>query len=428
MYSVGECFRNALLRDDSGLEAPAEMYGGRDSSTSRYDIGSNGIVFTARDPSPDPTKPQFATASDVYFVAVEDWYSPPAAQPVKIVLQGDDALGAVSNPRFSPDGSMVAYLKRLFSNEADVKMFMGHVGSEASFDVWKMVIGSSWDLVPEEFEYALHGGSMFITADNCGRVSLFELELRHGARPKLVSDHGSVRGYYSFMDGQGRYKLLVSGSSHVESSFYALYDPASSSKSVVVSTAARYGQKMGLSPHQVADIWFEGSEDTCVQAWMLKPSNFDDEKKWPLVVMVHGGPESAWHDEWHWRWNAALWAEQGYIVVQPNITGSTGFGVAFTGGIYNQWGGRPYQDLVNCVEHLATVPYIDMDRAVVAGGSYGGYMVNWILGQPLAKKVHIPIPPARRQSISLTRAPSSKQPYPTTPSSTSATRISTATS
>jgi dipeptidyl aminopeptidase/acylaminoacyl peptidase len=387
IYSVAEDFKNAVV--DSALEAPSEMYGGRDSPADRYDIGKQGIIFTARNPNPEPTEPQYLTASDVYFVPIDNWYKPPASKPVKVVLQSDNALGTVSNPRFSPDGSMVAYLKRMFSNEADVRLFMGHVGSRASFDVWKMVIGSSWDLVPESFEYALHGGSMFMTADNCGRLSLFELELRHGARPRLVSDHGSVHAHYSFLDELGRYKLLASASSLVETSIYTLYDPLLNSKPVVVSAAARFGQKMGLSSNQVSEVWFEGSEDTCVQAWLLKPSNFDEEKKWPLVLMIHGGPESAWHDEWHWRWNAALWAEQGYIVVQPNITGSTGFGVAFTNGIYNQWGGRPYQDLVNCMEHLSTVSYIDMDRAVVAGGSYGGYMVNWILGQQFAKKVRL---------------------------------------
>jgi dipeptidyl aminopeptidase/acylaminoacyl peptidase len=363
------------------------MYGGLESSASRYDIGSNGVVFTARDPRSDPTKPQLQIDSDVYSVLIEDWSKPPGSKPVKVRLQGDDEPGMASNPRFSPDGSMVAYLKRHFSCDADVKLYMGHVASQASFDLWKMVIGSSWDLVPESFEYAPHGGSLFVTADNCGRFSLFELELRHGVRPRLLSEQGSVRGHYSFVDAQGRCKLLVSASSHVETSCYTIHDTAEGTKPVVVSPATRHGQKMGLSPDQVSEVWFEGSEDTCVQAWMLKPSNFDDKKKWPLVLMIHGGPESAWHDEWSMRWNAALWAEQGYVVVQPNIAGSTGFGVPFTNGKNNQWGGRPYQDLVKCMEHLSTVPSIDMDRAVVAGASYGGYMVNWILGQPLAKKV-----------------------------------------
>ncbi|OIW32555.1 prolyl oligopeptidase [Coniochaeta ligniaria NRRL 30616] len=383
-YSIAENFQNVAI--DSGLEVPSDMYGGRDSPTDRYDLGSQGIVFTARDPNPDPTKPQYLTASDVYFVPIEDWNKRPASNPVKVVLQSDNALGTVSNPRFSPDGTMVAYLKRLFSNEADVRLFMGHVGSQASFDVWKMVIGSSWDLVPESLEYAPHGQSMFITADNCGRFSLFELELQHGARPRAVATENSVRGHYSFQDEKGDLKLLVSASSHVETSIYTIYDPILDVKPLVVSAATRFGRKLGLSSDQVSEMWFEGSEETFFQAWMLKPSNFDENKKWPLVLMIHGGPEDAFRDAWHWRWNAALWAEQGYVVVQPNFTGSTGFGVAFTNGIYNQWGGRPFQDLVNCMEHLSQVSYIDMDRAVVAGGSYGGYMVNWILGQPFAKK------------------------------------------
>jgi dipeptidyl aminopeptidase/acylaminoacyl peptidase len=86
------------------------------------------------------------------------------------------------------------------------------------------------------------------------------------------------------------------------------------------------------------------------------------------------------------QWNSAVWAEQGFVVIQPNPTGSVGFGKKFRAGVYNNWGGRPYQDLVNCMDHLKKVPYLDHDRAVLAGASYGGYMVNWINGHPLAKR------------------------------------------
>ncbi|KAB5540377.1 prolyl oligopeptidase [Coniochaeta sp. 2T2.1] len=387
-YSVSETFHNAVR--GSGLEAPCDMYDATASGspTDRYDICPTGIIFCARDPDFRSLKPQLQRASDVYFVPVDDWGQPPAVQPVKVALQADNGLGEVSNPRFSPDGSMVAYLKRSYSNEADNRLFMGHVGSLASFDVWKMVIGSSWDLVPEAFEYRPNGQSMFVTADNCGRMSLFELELRHGARPRLITKDGSVRGHYSFHDAEGDLKLLVSSSSHVESSTYIVHDPSSLNQEepVTISTATGSGAKISLSPSQVEEIWFEGSEENCIQAWLLKPRRFDGKKKWPLVLMVHGGPQGACRDEWQWRWHAALWAEQGYVVVQPNFTGSTGFGIEFTEAIYNQWGGRPYRDVVHCMEHLARIPYVDVDRAVVAGGSYGGYMVNWILGQPLAKK------------------------------------------
>jgi dipeptidyl aminopeptidase/acylaminoacyl peptidase len=383
-YAITGNFQNAVK--GSGLEAPQDMYGGRDSATDRFDIGPLGIIFAARDPQPQPAKPQYMTASDVYFTPIRSWSEPPTSEPAKVVLPDDHALGVASNPRFSPDGTMVAYLKHPFSNEADVRLFMGHVAAQAFFDVFKMVIGSSWDLVPDSFEYAPDGQSMFVMADSYGRFSVFELELHHGAKPRILTTESSVAGYHSFRDGNGDLKLLVSASSLVESSIYTIIDPVLNSQPLIVSTAIK-PQKLGLSRNQISEIWFEGADDICIQAWVTKPSNFDDHKKWPLVLMVHGGPEDAFRDHWHMRWNAVVWAEQGYIVVQPNFTGSTGFGPEFTSRIYNQWGGRPYQDLVNCMEYLSKISYIDVNRAVVAGGSYGGYMVNWILGQSFAKKV-----------------------------------------
>ena len=96
---------------------------------------------------------------------------------------------------------------------------------------------------------------------------------------------------------------------------------------------------------------------------------------------------SAWLDEWSTRWNAAVFAERGYVVVLPNPTGSTGFGQDFVNGVKNSWGGLPYQDLVACFDYMAaSLDYVDTDHAIAMGASYGGYMVNWIMGQPFAKR------------------------------------------
>ncbi len=377
----------------TALEAPASMYEPGDPS-GNYDIGPKGVIFVAGDPV--PSRPQYHGTSDVYFVPLESWTQPPMYKPTKLVLQNESSVGVAANPRFSPDGTMIAYLKTPISNIADTRLLMSHVGSLASFDVWRLVLGSSWDLVPQSFEYAPHGESLFITADDCGRRSLFELELQHQAQPRPLTRNPSVAGFYPLKNGHDDLQLLVSASSMVESRVYTVIDTTQKAEPRIVSTSTRHGMKLDLSHGQVSEIWFEGSENTCIQAWMVKPRNFDASKKWPVVLQLHGGPEDAARDEWSWRWNNAVWAEQGYIMVSPNFTGSVGFGIDFTTGIFGQWGGRPYLDLVNCMEYLATIPFIDMDRAVVAGGSYGGYLVNWILGQPLAKKVRsypLPLPP-----------------------------------
>lgn len=120
---------------------------------------------------------------------------------------------------------------------------------------------------------------------------------------------------------------------------------------------------------------------------MVKPSTFDPSKKYPLAYLIHGGPQGAWNDQWSTRWNPAVFAEQGYVVITPNPTGSTGYGQAFTDAIKESWGGRPYEDLVAGFEYIkSNLSYVDTDRAVALGASYGGYMMNWMQGHALGKE------------------------------------------
>ena len=118
-------------------------------------------------------------------------------------------------------------------------------------------------------------------------------------------------------------------------------------------------------------------EDTQMQMWILKPPGFDDSKKWPVVYLVHGGPQGAWDDGWSFRWNPELWAAQGYVIVMPNPRGSTGFGQKFTDEISGDWGGKCYRDLVAGIEYVEKLPYVDSKRIATAGASFGGYMQNW---------------------------------------------------
>lgn len=126
---------------------------------------------------------------------------------------------------------------------------------------------------------------------------------------------------------------------------------------------------------------FKSFDGTTVQGWILTPPGFSAEKKWPTIYIVHGGPQGIWGDEFHYRWNMELFAAPGYVVVAINPRGSTGFGQAFTDGVNGDWGGKPYKDIMTGVDYtLKTYPFIDKERIGVAGASYGGYMVNWIIG------------------------------------------------
>jgi dipeptidyl aminopeptidase/acylaminoacyl peptidase len=120
-----------------------------------------------------------------------------------------------------------------------------------------------------------------------------------------------------------------------------------------------------------------GAGGTPMQMWILKPPGFDAKKKWPLAFLVHGGPQGAWEDSWSFRWNAQIWAAQGYVVALPNPRGSTGFGQQYVDEISGDWGGKCYEDLMAGLAHLEKQPWIDRERMAAAGASFGGYMMNW---------------------------------------------------
>lgn len=127
-------------------------------------------------------------------------------------------------------------------------------------------------------------------------------------------------------------------------------------------------------------VWFEGANKAKVQMWIFKPPFFDAKKKYPLVYMIHGGPQGAWGNSWSYRWNPQLWAAQGYVVACPNPRGSTGFGQKFTDEISRDWGGKVYTDIMNGLASMENQPYINTKNMAAAGASYGGYMMNWLNG------------------------------------------------
>jgi dipeptidyl aminopeptidase/acylaminoacyl peptidase len=132
---------------------------------------------------------------------------------------------------------------------------------------------------------------------------------------------------------------------------------------------------------ELEEVWVENPNDkTRIHSFVVKPPGFNARQKYPLLVLIHGGPQGAWGHGWSYRWNPQVFAGAGFVVVMPNPRGSTGYGQKFTDDINQDWGGRPYEDIMAVVDHMAAQPYVDGERMAAAGGSYGGYMVNWLLG------------------------------------------------
>ncbi len=245
-----------------------------------------------------------------------------------------------------------------------------------------------WDRSPSSIWFTPNG-SLLAIAEEYGFAKLFIFTRPslavNGAEPRSLTSTGYISNCRPLLDG----RIFVSGSTLVDNSFYALVDPllplagsgTADNFMFWTSSNSNSGNKFGLSPNQVSSIWTPASNKKIrkeVHAIVVKPSNFDHDRKYPVAYLIHGGPQGSWADNWSTRWNPAVFAEQGYIVVAPNPTGSTGYGQEFTDSIRRNWGGDPYQDIVNCFEWVGeNMPEADNDRAVALGASYGGYMMNW---------------------------------------------------
>ena len=139
-----------------------------------------------------------------------------------------------------------------------------------------------------------------------------------------------------------------------------------------------------LDDHQMTpleEFWVDGAGGAKVHSFMVRPPNFTPARKYPVLMLIHGGPQGFWGHGWTYRWNAQVFAAAGYVVVMPNPRGSTGYGQKFVDEINNDWGGRAFEDIMAVADHMASaVPWADGGKMTAAGGSYGGYMIDWILG------------------------------------------------
>lgn len=375
---------NALK--DTHLESPIPAFGGSD----HFDISSAGIAFVAKDPTLDPA---INTKTDVYFLPVSSFSAPSSSNLQKVEVGGLE--GASSGPVFSPDGVAAAFLqmkKNGYESDKNRIILIPNIRkSSTAIELLKSSDGKGlWDRSPSVISWSQDGKRLYLQAEENGKGLLFQLDISSDLTevnqlPRPLTDAGYVSDVRPLSATSS--SLFVSSTDLVDNSFYTIINPSTPRDSRLISSNSRNGTSFGLSKNQVSDIWFKGSGDYKVHAWVVKPSEFNESKRYPLAYFVHGGPQGAWGDQWSTRWNPAVFAEQGYVVIAPNPTGSTGYGQAFCDAIQMSWGGLPYEDLVNGFSYIReNLSYIDTSRAVALGASYGGYMINWIQGHPLGRE------------------------------------------
>jgi dipeptidyl aminopeptidase/acylaminoacyl peptidase len=291
-----------------------------------------------------------------------------------------DNLAADGSPRFSPDGKWLVYRSQKKAGyEADRwDLKLVQVSADGKFDSGAALVLTGAALDRSVGDYAWFSpGVVYFAADNNGATSLYSLDVASRGRAPTEIESIKPRGLMgslSVCPATGGVVATVSRLSNPNEVFLIPGDKPA----VNLSKAnAKLLDELDLPRPESVLVDVEGAK---MQMWLLKPPGFDPNKKWPLVYLVHGGPQGAWEDGWSFRWNPETWAAQGYVVALPNPRGSTGFGQKFCDDISGDWGGKCYDDLMKGVAYLEKLPYIDTDRMASAGASFGGYMMNWFQG------------------------------------------------
>ncbi len=278
--------------------------------------------------------------------------------------------GFDGNPVYSPDGRYIAYHAQLTpAYESDrwrVMLFNRQTGKildlSENFDRWAMALAWSAD-----------SKTIYFLAENETLQPVYAMEPRAGATPRKVLDGFNAEFEFS-EDGK---TLVTTRSSLTQPN--EIFVSAADGSGLKQLTHANDAILANVEMNEPESFWFEGAEGTKVQALLIRPPKFSASQKYPALVLLHGGPQTMWSNDWGYRWNAQVFSGAGYVTLMINRRGSTGYGQKFTDEITNDWGGKAYFDIMKGIDAaIAKYPYIDKSRLAAAGGSYGGYMADWL--------------------------------------------------
>ena len=278
--------------------------------------------------------------------------------------------GFDGNPTYSPDGKYIAYHAQLTAQyEADrwrVTLYDRKSGKAEN-------LSEGFDRSAANLSWSPDSKWIYFLAENETLQPLYVMEAHAGATPKKVVD--GYNSVYSFSaDGKTLVTEMTSLTTPAE-----LFVAAGDGGGLKQLTHQNDAMLANLDMNAPEKFWFESADNTKVEAMLLKPPQFDSGKKYPMIVLLHGGPQTMWSDAWGYRWNAEVFSAAGYVTLMINRRGSTGYGHKFTDEITNDWGGRAYVDVTKGIDAaIAKYPFIDKTRLAAAGGSYGGYMADWL--------------------------------------------------
>jgi dipeptidyl aminopeptidase/acylaminoacyl peptidase len=343
------------LTQGANYDVPPDERGGPDDLN--FSPDSKEICFTAVTDKVEA----ISTNGDLFTVPVS------GGEPKRITSQP----GFDGNPVYSPDGKYIGYHAQLTAGyEADRWRVMLYDRSSGKIDN----LSEGFDRSATGLVWSADSKSILFIAENETLQPIYSLTLGAASQPAKVVAESFNTSLSLSKDG----KTLA-------------FERISLTMPAEIFAASSDGSNVRQLSHQNAELlstlemnapetfWFEGAGGTKVQAMLIRPPQFDATKKYPLLVLLHGGPQTMWSNAWSYRWNAEVFSGAGYVTLMINRRGSTGYGQKFTDEITNDWGGKAYIDVMNGVDYsVKKYPFIDGNRMAAAGGSYGGYMANWI--------------------------------------------------
>lgn len=319
---------------------------------------SKELAFTSNHDKVEAT----STNADVWLVSIRGGN----ARNITVANHGYDG-----SPQFSPDGRFIAYRSQVtpgYESDRFRLMLYDRKTNRARS------ITEALDSNVDEFTFASDNQTIYLTAEERGRAPIYSVSVNGGAVKKVLAEgfNSDVK-----LTKDGRSFVFARSSMRKPSEIYRANIDGSGATALTMTNDAL------LAPFNLKDaeeVTWTGGLGAKVAGWIVKPANFNPRRKYPLIVLIHGGPQGAWGDNWGYRWNPQVYSGDGYVAFLPNPRGSTGYGQKFVAEISGDWGGKVFTDISNGVAMAASYPYIDKNRIGAAGASYGGYMVNWIEG------------------------------------------------
>ncbi len=357
-------------------DVPPFSLGGQD----QYQFSPDGqeIAFTS---NMDEVQ-AISTNSDLFLVPVA------GGTPKKITTNP----GSDSTPMYSPDGKYLAYRAQLRG---------GYESDRFRLMLYERATGKITDVSPnfdrwvDSMAWAPDSKTIYFTAENEGEAPIYTINITHPSPWPQELVPGFNDSPTPTPDGKmllfDRMSIAAPNEIYSAPLLFAqcrIAPPPNAYKvpGCLMSRAQQVTNLNGPILSQVEmqpleNFWFNGAVKEKVQGFLVKPPNFDGNKKYPVKFLIHGGPQGAWGDDWSYRWNPELFAANGYVVITINFHGSTGYGQKFIDAINGDWGGAPYQDLMLGLDYAErTYSFLDKDRECALGASYGGYAINWIEG------------------------------------------------